>query len=146
MDGTTAATIPIRDANGRMHAADPTSGATDKTLVTANWVSQTGSGRPNNLIHDGGNETINGGKTIINRWTIQASGVYPIPTVFKMTEEDATDLTTYNGMGIQINDNNDVGMFRILLFKNLKTKSLVIRFYDSGGVGHDITVASYTEP
>ena len=63
MDGTTAATIPIRDANGRMQAADPASGATDKTLVTANWVSQTGAGRPNNLIHDHGNETIHDTKT-----------------------------------------------------------------------------------
>ena len=62
MDGTTAATIPIRDVNGRMQAADPASGATDKTLVTANWVSQTGSGRPNNLIHDSGNENVGGNK------------------------------------------------------------------------------------
>ena len=63
MDGTTAATIPIRDANGRMQAADPASGATDKTLITANWVSQTGAGRPNNVLHDSGNETFNGTKT-----------------------------------------------------------------------------------
>ena len=63
VDGTTAATIPIRDANGRMQAADPASGATDKTLVTANWVSQTGAGRPNNLIHDSGDETFGGIKT-----------------------------------------------------------------------------------
>ena len=58
MDGTTAATIPIRDVNGRMQAADPASGATDKTLVTANWVSQSGSGSPNNLVHTNGNEII----------------------------------------------------------------------------------------
>ena len=63
MDGTTAATIPIRDANGRMHAADPASGATDKTLTTANWISQTGAGKPNNLLHDSGNEKYNGIKT-----------------------------------------------------------------------------------
>lgn len=52
----TAATIPIRDSNGRMQAADPASGATDKTLVTANWVSQTGDSAPNNLMHRTGNE------------------------------------------------------------------------------------------
>ena len=63
MNGTTATTIPIRDANGRIQAADPASGATDKTLVTANWVSQTGAGRPNNLIHDSGTETFTGIKT-----------------------------------------------------------------------------------
>ena len=65
MDGTTAATIPIRDANGRMQAADPASGATDKTLVTANWVSQTGDSSPNNLVHRSGNETKNGRLDVI---------------------------------------------------------------------------------
>lgn len=64
MDGTTAATIPIRDANGRIQAADPASGATDKTLVTANWVSQTGDAGPNNLIHKTGNETKYGSLTL----------------------------------------------------------------------------------
>lgn len=66
MDGTTAATIPIRDANGRMQAADPASGATDKTLVTANWVSQTGDSSPNNLVHRSGNETVLGIKSMAN--------------------------------------------------------------------------------
>lgn len=56
----TAATIPIRDSDGRMQAADPASGATDKTLVTANWVSQTGDSAPNNLVHKTGNETKSG--------------------------------------------------------------------------------------
>ena len=60
VDGTTADTIPIRDANGRMQAADPASGATDKTLVTANWVSQTGDSAPNNLLHRSGAETKTG--------------------------------------------------------------------------------------
>ena len=48
-----------RDAQGRASAADPASGATDKTLVTANWVSQTGDSGPNNLVHRSGNERIN---------------------------------------------------------------------------------------
>ena len=47
-----------RDAQGRAFAADPAAGATDKTLVTANWVSQTGNGAPNNLVHRSGNERI----------------------------------------------------------------------------------------
>ena len=65
VDGTTADTIPIRDANGRMQAADPASGATDKTLVTANWVSQTGDSGPNNLLHRSGNESKNGNLTLL---------------------------------------------------------------------------------
>lgn len=59
----TAATIPIRDSDGKLFGADPASGATDKTLVTANWVSQTGDSAPNNLVHKTGNETIAGDKT-----------------------------------------------------------------------------------
>ena len=64
VDGTAANSIGIRNANGRMQAADPASGATDKTLVTANWVSQTGDSGPNNLLHKNGNETKTGVLTI----------------------------------------------------------------------------------
>ena len=39
------------DTDGRMQAADPATGAPDKTLVTANWVSQTGAVPPNILVH-----------------------------------------------------------------------------------------------
>ena len=49
-----------RDAQGRAFAADPAAGATDKTLVTANWVSQTGVSAPNNLIHKTGDEVKRG--------------------------------------------------------------------------------------
>lgn len=64
--GTTAATIPIRDANGRMQSANPASGATDTTLVTANWISQTGDSAPNNAVHRNGDETVNGTKKMEN--------------------------------------------------------------------------------
>ena len=53
-----------RDAQGRAFAADPAAGATDKTLVTANWVSQTGEGRPNNVLHNNGSETKSGRLTM----------------------------------------------------------------------------------
>lgn len=58
VNGIVANSIGLRDANGRMQAADPDAGATDKTLVTANWVSQTGDNAPNNLVHRNGNETV----------------------------------------------------------------------------------------
>ena len=66
-----------RDAQGRALAADPAAGATDKTLVTANWVSQTGDSAPNNVAHRNGNETISGVKTYSGRiiGTIQLSNV-----------------------------------------------------------------------
>ena len=59
----TSSTLALRDSNGRLVAADPAAGATDKTLTTANWVSQTGDSAPNNLVHKSGNETIAGIKT-----------------------------------------------------------------------------------
>lgn len=62
VNGINANSIGLRDANGRMQAADPAAGATDKTLVTANWVSQTGDSAPNNLIHRTGNEKVLGMK------------------------------------------------------------------------------------
>ena len=62
VNGIDANSIGLRDANGRMQAADPAAGATDKTLVTANWVSQTGAGAPNNLAHRNGDEDIDGVK------------------------------------------------------------------------------------
>ena len=58
--GTDANSIGLRDADGRMHGADPASGATDKTLVTANWVSQTGESKPNNIMHTVGNDRFRG--------------------------------------------------------------------------------------
>ena len=65
VNGTDADSIGLRDANGRMQAADPAAGATDKTLVTANWVSQTGMTRPNNVLHGSGNEEISGVKSVV---------------------------------------------------------------------------------
>ena len=84
IDGTTANSIPIRDGNGRMQAADPASGATDKTLVTANWVSQTGDSAPNNLMHRTSNETIYGFKSMTNG--VEAA---------KMISADTTPYTWY---------------------------------------------------
>ena len=65
-----------RDEQGRAFAADPASGATDKTLVTANWASQTGDGAPNNLLHRSGNETSTGFK--FGNFSVKQGNV-PIP-------------------------------------------------------------------
>ena len=59
-------TIAKRNGSGRLVAADPASGATDKTLTTANWISQSGDSAPNNLAHRNGDETFKGAKDISN--------------------------------------------------------------------------------
>lgn len=51
-----ANTLAQRDGDARLIAADPASGATDGTLATTNWISQTGNSSPNNLLHRTGNE------------------------------------------------------------------------------------------
>lgn len=71
-------TIAKRNGSGRLVAADPASGATDKTLTTANWISQTGSGRPNNLIHDGGSEDVNGLKRFVDPLTVKNARTFNI--------------------------------------------------------------------
>ena len=73
-NGTTADTIPIKDSNGRMQAANPASGATDNTLITANWISQTGNTAPNNVVHRTANEDIDGIKTFKNIIYRQCTG------------------------------------------------------------------------
>jgi len=66
-----------RDAQGRAFAADPASGATDKTLVTANWVSQSGNDAPNNLVHKIGNETKNGTLQLNNGYIAYRADWHP---------------------------------------------------------------------
>ena len=111
MDGTTAATIPIRDANGRMRAADPASGATDKTLVNANWVSQTGDSAPNNLIHKTGNETKNG------IFRVQGAGLWQQRFVIKTTavNQASPGSSTIYGQAVTWTDVNDVEVARIYI-------------------------------
>lgn len=88
VNGIDANSIGLRDANGRMQAADPAAGVTDKTLVTANWVSQTGDDAPNNLIHKNGNETKNG--------TLQLNNGYiAYRTDWHSTSPIATPLNSY---------------------------------------------------
>ena len=56
--------VNVQTIQGTLKANDPANGATDKTLVTANWVSQTGEGRPNNVLHNNGSETKSGRLTM----------------------------------------------------------------------------------
>ena len=63
-----------RDAQGRAFAADPAAGATDKTLVTANWVSQTGDSGPNNILHKRGAESKVEDLTLYNKLIMRQFG------------------------------------------------------------------------
>ena len=137
VDGTTPATIPIRDTNGRMQAADPASGATDKTLTTANWVSQTGDSGPNNLIHKTGNETKNGILTMANTLNLYNSNWQTIPTIlFKQANLDSTiPPTVYEplGGGFSIRDSNDRVIWRYNAYRDTNGRDV----FDITGVACD---------
>ena len=93
-----------RDSQGRAFAADPAAGATDKTLVTANWVSQTGAGAPNNLVHRNGDEDIDGIKNFTgSRMRLSA----PIPYLECYGTYIAGTPNQYEGF-FQIRDVNGV--------------------------------------
>lgn len=113
-NGADAGSIGLRDANGRMQAADPAAGATDKTLVTANWVSQTGDNGPNNLIHKNGNETKIGtfeATALIANQTVKAANSIVIKDSYLPSN---TSLPTENNdaaIAIVAGDNSDIMNF-----------------------------------
>ena len=104
-------TIAKRNGSGRLVAADPASGATDKTLTTANWISQTGAGRPNNLIHSSGNEDINGNKSYfglqlhpLQQHDYYVSGQYCRLLQFSGRQQIFFQIYTYKGTGLGVID------------------------------------------
>ena len=162
VDGTTADSIAIRDANGRLQAADPASGATDKTLVTANWVSQTGDSAPNNLMHRSGNETINNKKTFTNGDTNKKLSYDPsirpgsyvglYPAIINDTNDNAIIRhridrgTNWDGVGWQIYLSNNQGTRKsavLNIYVNHVTGTCQLRLNDTTGTNH--VLASWTD-
>ena len=130
-----------RDAQGRAFAADPESGATDKSLTTANWISQTGDNSPNNLLHKTGVETKS---SILN---ITWGGRFSQGLHIKNTVDDITvnapdsDRQT----SIHFTDQNDADL-AILAVNHLTdgTKEFVIYLYRSNGTRQKFVLASVT--
>lgn len=134
VNGTDANSIGLRDANGRMQAADPAAGATDKTLVTANWISQTGEEKPNNVVHDSGNETVNGTKNFINTQNLKSVSSY-----YRNTDKKNGWIEVYNFdtgvtsflIEIMGNSNNDVGYYTKCLVTAISPTKGWINFINS---------------
>ena len=128
-----------RDAQGKAFAADPAAGATDKTLVTANWVSQTGDSGPNNLVHKTGNEKIRGFKQYINGISLKDMN----------TSRDAIPANYHDNEICHINDINGQYYVQFVLTSNVaadptkRTMFLQVRFYGKNGASTKlITIAS----
>ena len=110
-----------RDAQGRAFAADPAAGATDKTLVTANWVSQTGDDGPNNLIHRTGNETKKGVLNLEDSLILYNKYWETAPIIIQKWAFDSmtppTKFETING-GFEIRDVNNRKIWRIWAYRD----------------------------
>lgn len=105
-----------RDAQGRAFAADPAAGATDKTLVTANWVSQTGDDAPNNVAHRNGNEKWDGTKRIsgnIGKMSIAYKTSAQTDTWFKMLEGQRSSFGKFAIVLIMDSNNTDGAMIKL---------------------------------
>ena len=76
----------IKTFTANPKAANAASGATDTSVVNANWISQTGDSSPNNVVHRSGNETIGGSKVFSN----QISGT----SIVKLCEYSGSIATT----------------------------------------------------
>ena len=110
-----------RDAQGRAFAADPATGATDKTLVTANWVSQTGDDGPNNLIHRTGNETKKGMLNLEDTLTLYNKNWETVPaTIYKWAYDSTTPPTKFEAIngGFEIRDVNNRKIWRIWAYRD----------------------------
>ena len=147
VNGTDANSIGLRDANGRMQAADPESGATDKTLVTANWVSQTGDASPNNLIHKNGNENATGTKTLDGKLILSENAQYAGSLRLQNSTIDRSDYGSLRReIQIAFFGNNNVIIASLILVRMPNGKNaFIVRFYDKNGNYHDTTIASYQD-
>ena len=143
VDGTTANSIGIRDANGRMQAADPASGATNKSLVTANWISQTGMSRPNNVLHTTGEEVI----AAIKRVSTGGGIVFETTQLQNRLKIKDNSLSQGTLGGSYVNlmtlrDSNDLEIATIRYQQSSTSMQIVIIFND--GTQHPVTIASWS--
>ncbi len=135
-----------RDAQGRAFAADPAAGATDKTLVTANWVSQTGDSAPNNVAHRNGSETIDGDKRFTRLLIGRGTGQYY--TNFWL-QNMSIDRSVYDGtrkeIQISFRDMNGQVLGGLMLVRKTASTEIVARVFRKDGTYVDTTLISVTE-
>lgn len=133
LSGVNAQTI-----KGTLKANDPANGATDKTLVTANWVSQTGTSAPNNLIHTNGNEVKNG-------ILFLPAGYEGIVYQHAINTNNTGDNKWRLGFTLTMN-NNDILIIKVIsAFNNTDTQDALIKIVKGDGyVGCRVVESSGT--
>lgn len=134
--------VNVQTIQGTLKANDPSNGATDKTLVTANWVSQTGDSGPNNLIHKNGDETKKGKLTLGDVLILYNKNWDTIPvTVYKWAFDSTTPPTqfeTING-GFIIKDVNNRDMWKVRAYRDTNGRDVL----SIDGVAYDNTTAYF---
>ena len=120
--------VNVQTIQGTLKANDPANGATDKTLVTANWVSQTGDRGPNNLIHKFGDETKYGKLRLGDVLTLYNENWETVPfTIYKWAFDSMTPPTkfeTING-GFEIRDVNDRKIWRLWAYRDTNGRDVL---------------------
>lgn len=120
--------VNVQTIQGTLKANDPATGATDKTLVTANWVSQTGDSGPNNLIHKNGDETKYGKLRLGNALTLYNENWGTVPvTIYKWAYDSTTPPTkfeTING-GFVIQDVNGRDMWKVRAYRDTNGRDVL---------------------
>ena len=135
-----------RDSQGRAFAADPAAGATDKTLVTANWVSQTGNGAPNNLAHKNGSETIDGDKRFTKLLIGRGNGQYYTNFWLQNTSIDRSVYdSTRKEIQISFRDMNGMPLGGLILVRKTSSTEIIARVFRQDGTYLDTTLISVTE-
>lgn len=131
-----------RDAQGRVFAADPENGATDKTLVTANWVSQTGDDSPNNLIHKIGDETKYGKFRLEDTLTLYNENWETAPvTIYKWAFDSTVPPTRFKGIngGFVIKDVNNRDMWKVRAYRDTNGRDIL----SIDGIAYDNTTGYF---
>lgn len=120
--------VNVQTIQGTLKANDPATGATDKTLVTANWVSQTGDSGPNNLIHKNGDETKYGKLRLGNALTLYNENWETVPfTIYKWAYDSTTPPTkfeTING-GFVIQDVNGRDIWKVRAYRDTNGRDVL---------------------
>lgn len=131
---------------GTLKANDPASGATDKTLVTANWASQTGDNSPNNIVHKNGSETIDGDKRFIR--SLIARGNTQYYSNFWL-QNMSIDRSVYDGtrreIQVSFRDMNGQALGGLILVRKTASTEIIARVFKKDGTYVDATLISVTE-
>lgn len=127
-----------RDTQGRAFAADPVNGAVDQSLVTANWASQTGANRPNNLIHEYGEEYVYGPK-IFKRPSYDGVRIQNDTQSINVIPTDDKEYNTINFYDV---DGNFMGKISMSQLANSKTCRFDIWVRNNDGTFKMITLGS----